>query len=294
MPIFPSLNFKQTINITELFWGVTIVLAIIERSIELFITAWRNPRKVELEQDIAIYKEQIIQSLSEEERQKNEANKTQIDQIENEISNKEKSIETNKKTIKTKLEDRQEIRKIINNLADDEQNRLDKEEKELESAKIQAVIDTLQQEIEVWTRDIENLENNTLRELNDTSLGLLLANRILDRNSPTSKLDENRRKLQNHKKVTARYALGLGLLFGLLASVARIRILEPLFDLDSLRNARDLERQLQIFQKFDLMISALGIAGGTKLFHGLPSLISETLSSTSSQIKAAATKQTTN
>jgi hypothetical protein len=42
--------------------------------------------------------------------------------------------------------------------------------------------------------------------------------------------------------------------------------------------------QIAKFYKLDLVLSALSIATGTKLFHGLPALVSDTITATRGQV----------
>jgi hypothetical protein len=260
-------------DIAGLFWGTTTILAIVERSIELFIGAWRNPGKEELEQQIAILKEKTFQSLPEDQKKRISAKKGEIDNVEKEIANMSGEIGTNEKALKTKNKELGEQKQKIDQLPAQDATR------KAEQAKLDA-IQAVIEELDTSNRDLHiQIKNREikLQTLNNEHLGILLANPILNNGSPDSELDTETKNLGKYKTRTAQYALYFGLGLGLFCSIAGIRILEPLVDLSTLKETSE---QFKTFQKLDLVVSALGIAGGTKLFHGLPALISDTLSST--------------
>ena len=274
--ILPSLNLRSSssMDIAGLFWGTATILAIVERSIELFIGAWRNPGKEELEQQIAILKEKTSQSLPEDQKKRISAKKGEIDNVEKEIANMSgEIIGTNEKALKTKNKELEEQKEKIDQLPAQDATRK-AEQAKLDA--IQAVIEKLDTSNRDLHIQIKNREIK-LQTLNNEHLGILLANPILNNGSPDSELDTETKNLGKYKTRTAQYALYLGLGLGLFCSIAGIRILEPLVDLSTLKETSE---QFKTFQKLDLVVSALGIAGGTKLFHGLPALISDTLSST--------------
>jgi hypothetical protein len=51
--IFPSLTLRGDIALDKIFIGTIAIVAVVERSVELFIAAWRNPEKEVLEQEIS-------------------------------------------------------------------------------------------------------------------------------------------------------------------------------------------------------------------------------------------------
>jgi hypothetical protein len=264
-------------DIAGLFWGTATILAIVERSIELFIAAWRNPGKEKLEQEIVILKEKTFQSLPQDQKNRISAKKEEINNVEEEIANMSREIGTNEKALKTKNEELEEQKQTVDQLPAGDATR------EAEQAKlkaIQAVIDSLNIDNQELDKKIKNGKIE-LQRLNNEHLAILLANPILNDGSPDSKLDTKTKKLGKYKIITAQYALYLALGLGLFCSIAGIRILAPLVDLSTLVKG---SKEFNTFQKLDLVVSALGIAGGTKLFHGLPALISDTLSSTRKQI----------
>lgn len=159
--IFPSLTMRGDIALDKIFIGTIAIVAVVERSVELFIAAWRNPQKEVLEQEISVLKN--IASRTEE------------------------------------------------------------------------------QEAQLISKQKELLQYITL---------------------------------------TKKYALLLSLVFGFMASFTGIRILEPLVNIMTTTNPE----QIATFYKLDLVLSALGIATGTKLFHGLPALVSDTITATRGQV----------
>lgn len=267
MQIFPSLTIRksESIDIAGIFWGTATILAIVERSIEMFIAAWRNPGKNQLEQKIAIEKEKTFQSLPQEQKDRINAKKEEIKMVGEEIMNKLSDRETNKIALETKNNELEDQQQKVDALPDEDPS---KQEEKANLDSIQAVVDSLNTNNQRLDEQIKGLEIK-LQTLNNEHLALLLGNSI------SSKLDDQIKELAEYEVITAQYALYLGIGFGLMASIAGIRILEPLVDLSGLEDA-----QLNTFQKFDLVVSALGISGGTKLFHGLPALISDTLQST--------------
>ena len=158
--IFPSLTLRGDIALDKIFIGTIAIVAVVERSVELFIAAWRNPEKEVLEQEISLLKN--LAPPSEEEKPQ--------------LISKEKEL----------------------------------------------------------------LQYITL---------------------------------------TKKYALLLSLVFGFMASFTGIRILEPLVNMTTTK-----PEQIAKFYKLDLVLSALGIATGTKLFHGLPALVSDTITATRGQV----------
>lgn len=162
--IFPSLTLRVDIALDKIFIGTIAIVAVVERSVELFIAAWRNPQKEVLEQEISVL-ENIAPRTEEQEAQ-----------LEAQLISKQKAL----------------------------------------------------------------LQYITL---------------------------------------TKKYALLLSLVFGFMASFTGIRILEPLVNMTTTK-----PEQIATFYKLDLVLSALGIATGTKLFHGLPALVSDTLKATRSQV----------
>ncbi len=54
--IFPSLTLRGDIALDKIFIGTIAIVAVVERSVELFIAAWRNPQKEVLEQEISLLK----------------------------------------------------------------------------------------------------------------------------------------------------------------------------------------------------------------------------------------------
>lgn len=158
--IFPSLTLRGDIALDKIFIGTIAIVAVVERSVELFIAAWRNPQKEVLEQEISPLKN-------------------------------------------------------LDSPSDKEKEQLISKEKEL-------------------------LQYITL---------------------------------------TKKYALLLSLVFGFMASFTGIRILEPLVNMMTTK-----PEQIATFYKLDLVLSALGIATGTKLFHGLPALVSDTITATRGQV----------
>jgi hypothetical protein len=271
--IFKALTLKEPIDIAGLFLGTATILAIVERSIELFIAAWRNPGKKTIEQDIAILKEKTFQSLPQDQKDRINAKKAEIQTEKEKIVNNRHEIEINQKALQTKEKALQDQENKIQTLAANDP-KLEAEKLTLET--IKAVINELSEDNKALEKDIEN-RKLTLQTLENEHLGILLANPILNDDSPDSQLDKYRKALTKYETNTAYYAIYLGIGFGFFASFAGIRILEPLVDLSTLKETSE---QFKTFQKLDLVVSALGIAGGTKLFHGLPALISDTLSST--------------
>jgi len=158
--IFPSLTLRGDIALDKIFIGTIAIVAVVERSVELFIAAWRNPEKEVLEQEISLLKN--LAPPSEEEKPQ--------------LISKEKEL----------------------------------------------------------------LQYITL---------------------------------------TKKYALLLSLVFGFMASFTGIRILEPLVNMTTTK-----PEQIATFYKLDLVLSALGIATGTKLFHSLPALVSDTITATRGQV----------
>ena len=158
--IFPSLTLRGDIALDKIFIGTIAIVAVVERSVELFIAAWRNPEKEVLEQEISLLK----------------------------------------------------------NLAPPEEN---------------------------------------------------------------PQLISKEKELLQYITLTKKYALLLSLVFGFMASFTGIRILEPLVNMTTTK-----PEQIAKFYKLDLVLSALGIATGTKLFHGLPALVSDTLKAARSQVNS--------
>jgi glucan phosphoethanolaminetransferase (alkaline phosphatase superfamily) len=64
--IFPSLTLRGDIALDKIFIGTIAIVAVVERSVELFIAAWRNPEKEVLEQEISPLKN--LASPSDEEK----------------------------------------------------------------------------------------------------------------------------------------------------------------------------------------------------------------------------------
>lgn len=289
-PIFTSLEIKNNIDYIALFSGALIIVAIIERSIELFITAWRTPERKSIERDISILKEQTFQSLPEEQKDRITAKKQEIKIIEDAIIEKKNEIILNEKTKDKQNEKLGLQQKIIDELADDSPDEKKKEEnKKLDL--INEKIDILKQANDKLEQEIIGLETK-LQTLKNEHLLILLANPIFNDGSPQSELGNKLKELDTYRAITAKYALYLGLALGLFASIAGIRILEPLVDLSVFDGTEDiiLKSQLKTFLKLDLLVSALAIAGGTKVFHGLPTLISDTLGTTRDQINAQRTQ----
>jgi hypothetical protein len=156
--IFPSLTLRGDIALDKIFIGTIAIVAVVERSVELFIAAWRNPQKEVLEQEISLLK----------------------------------------------------------NLAPPEEK---------------------------------------------------------------PQLISKEKELLQYITLTKKYALLLSLVFGFMASFTGIRILEPLVNMTTTK-----PEQIATFYKLDLVLSALGIATGTKLFHGLPALVSDTITATRGQV----------
>jgi hypothetical protein len=156
--IFPSLTLRGDIALDKIFIGTIAIVAVVERSVELFIAAWRNPEKEVLEQEISLLK----------------------------------------------------------NLAPPEEK---------------------------------------------------------------AQLISKEKELLQYITLTKKYALLLSLVFGFMASFTGIRILEPLVNMTTTK-----PEQIATFYKLDLVLSALGIATGTKLFHGLPALVSDTITATRGQV----------
>jgi len=159
--IFPSLTLRGDIALDKIFIGTIAIVAVVERSVEFYIAAWRNPQKEVLEQEIS----------------------------------------------------------VLENIAPR----------------------TEEQEAQLISKQKELLQYITL---------------------------------------TKKYALLLSLVFGFMASFTGIRILEPLVNIMTTTNPE----QIATFYKLDLVLSALGIATGTKLFHGLPALVSDTITATRGQV----------
>ncbi|NCQ68641.1 MAG: hypothetical protein GPI99_05500 [Microcystis aeruginosa W13-15] len=158
--IFPSLTLRGDIALDKIFIGTIAIVAVVERSVELFIAAWRNPEKEVLEQEISPLKN--LASPSDEEK---------------------------------------------------------------------------------------------------------------------AQLISKEKELLQYITLTKKYALLLSLVFGFMASFTGIRILEPLVNMTTTK-----PEQIATFYKLDLVLSALGIATGTKLFHGLPALVSDTITATRGQV----------
>jgi hypothetical protein len=158
--IFPSLTLRGDIALDKIFIGTIAIVAVVERSVELFIAAWRNPQKEVLEQEISFLKN--LASPSEEEK---------------------------------------------------------------------------------------------------------------------AQLISKEKELLQYITLTKKYALLLSIVFGFMASFTGIRILEPLVNMTATK-----PEQIATFYKLDLVLSALGIATGTKLFHGLPALVSDTIAATRGQV----------
>ena len=158
--IFPSLTLRGDIALDKIFIGTIAIVAVVERSVELFIAAWRNPEKEVLEQEISPLKN--LASPSDEEK---------------------------------------------------------------------------------------------------------------------AQLISKQKELLQYITLTKKYALLLSLVFGFMASFTGIRILEPLVNMTTTK-----PEQIATFYKLDLVLSALGIATGTKLFHGLPALVSDTITATRGQV----------
>jgi hypothetical protein len=158
--IFPSLTLRGDIALDKIFIGTIAIVAVVERSVELFIAAWRNPQKEVLEQEISPLKN--LTHPSEEEK---------------------------------------------------------------------------------------------------------------------AQLISKEKELLQYITLTKKYALLLSLVFGFMASFTGIRILEPLVNMTTTK-----PEQIATFYKLDLVLSALGIATGTKLFHGLPALVSDTITATRGQV----------
>lgn len=156
--IFPSLTLRGDIALDKIFIGTIAIVAVVERSVELFIAAWRNPEKEVLEQEISLLK----------------------------------------------------------NLAPPEEK---------------------------------------------------------------PQLISKEKELLQYITLTKKYALLLSLVFGFMASFTGIRILEPLVNMTTTK-----PEQIAKFYKLDLVLSALSIATGTKLFHGLPALVSDTITATRGQV----------
>lgn len=158
--IFPSLTLRGDIALDKIFIGTIAIVAVVERSVELFIAAWRNPEKEVLEQEISPLKN--LASPSDEEK---------------------------------------------------------------------------------------------------------------------AQLISKEKELLQYITLTKKYAILLSLVFGFMASFTGIRILEPLVNMTTTK-----PEQIATFYKLDLVLSALGIATGTKLFHGLPALVSDTITATRGQV----------
>jgi len=161
--IFPSLTLRGDIALDKIFIGTIAIVAVVERSVELFIAAWRNPQKEVLEQEISLLKNIDPQTADEEQK---------------------------------------------------------------------------------------------------------------------AQLISKQKELLQYITLTKKYALLLSLVFGFMASFTGIRILEPLVNIMTTTNPE----QIATFYKLDLVLSALGIATGTKLFHGLPALVSDTITATRGQV----------
>jgi len=160
--IFPSLTMRGDIALDKIFIGTIAIVAVVERSVELFIAAWRNPQKEVLEQEISLLKNNNSNPLTEEQQ---------------------------------------------------------------------------------------------------------------------AQLISKQKELLQYITLTKKYALLLSLVFGFMASFTGIRILEPLVNMTTTK-----PEQIATFYKLDLVLSALGIATGTKLFHGLPALVSDTITATRGQV----------
>ncbi|NCR65124.1 MAG: hypothetical protein GPJ34_00440 [Microcystis aeruginosa LL11-07] len=160
--IFPSLTLRGDIALDKIFIGTIAIVAVVERSVELFIAAWRNPQKEVLEQEISLLKNNNSNPLTEEQQ---------------------------------------------------------------------------------------------------------------------AQLISKQKELLQYITLTKKYALLLSLVFGFMASFTGIRILEPLVNMTTTK-----PEQIATFYKLDLVLSALGIATGTKLFHGLPALVSDTITATRGQV----------
>ena len=61
--IFPSLTLRGDIALDKIFIGTIAIVAVVERSVELFIAAWRNPQK-----EVRRFKSEVhhLKSLTEE------------------------------------------------------------------------------------------------------------------------------------------------------------------------------------------------------------------------------------
>ena len=280
-PTFSSLDIRNSIDIAGLFWGTTTIVAIVERSIELFIAAWRNPGKRIIEQDITILKEKTFQSLPQEKKDRINEIATEIETLNKEIDKSNQEKNKNKSDQQNKIKEFNDQENVIEEMSE----KMDKNAPELKEEKekldeIRSAIGELSQKNDLLAENLKKLENQK-KELEDKHLATLLIDLNNDTNntikSPAKQLDLESIKLTRYETDTAYYALYLGIGFGLFASFAGIRILEPLVDISQL--GKD-SPQINVFYKLDLVVSALAIAGGTKLFHGLPALISDTLSST--------------
>ena len=84
----------------------------------------------------------------------------------------------------------------------------------------------------------------------------------------------SKRKLGEYKAGTQRRALLAGLTLGILVSVSGVRLLGPIFQLDS---SDALTFQLGVFQFTDIVITAGLIAGGSATIHELMALIDDFL-----------------
>ena len=82
-----------------------------------------------------------------------------------------------------------------------------------------------------------------------------------------------------HETQRKNTALTIGLIIGFFASIVGIRILEPLVDIESINN----NFKLIAFRLLDIIISTMGIATGSELFHIFPSLTSSVLGAAKAQ-----------
>jgi hypothetical protein len=102
---YPSLTFKkiQNVNITEMIWGAFVINLIIERSLEVFISTWRDPGKAPAEKLSKMHQSLIDQQINIkelEDRIKAGISDTDLlTKIRSKRDNKEKEIETLEKKI---------------------------------------------------------------------------------------------------------------------------------------------------------------------------------------------------
>ena len=119
-------------------------------------------------------------------------------------------------------------------------------------------------ELAVLEQEISLLKNNNSNPLTEEQQAQLIS---------------KQKELLQYITLTKKYALLLSLVFGFMASFTGIRILEPLVNMTTTK-----PEQIATFYKLDLVLSALGIATGTKLFHGLPAFVSDTITATRGQV----------